>query len=180
MYTYRNIYIHCNCNQLVLRTYFFLHLFWRTMHLFLFSSCMCYITKRYIYIYICVCVCLCVSGQVMLIAQSPLTFVIHPFRSSLLAGSLDCILFLRRPNVLVFIGRSALVCPCLGVHRRISIMNLFFLLQQFWDVVFDLLSLWDGRKVAVQLLLCEVLLYIYMEVNDGKESDSMEENWKTK
>ena len=89
--------------------------------------------------------------HVVLIALSPLT---HSFSLSL-SLSLSFITFSRSSRLhlvsvqswcmLLFPVQSIQACPCVEVHKRISVMNSSFLLQQCWSCLFYLDGFWDGK-----------------------------------
>ena len=81
--------------------------------------------------------------QVMPRVQNTLTHFLYP---SLLFIPLCYI-----HTELLYVGWPTLVCPCVGVHRRTSLMRVTLLLQQSCSSYLD--GLWDRR-----LLFCELLL----------------------
>ena len=86
----------------------------------------------YIYIYITIIIKSSWNHRFLL-----LFFVIHPYRPSLPIGRpykadlspAHLVLLLSWPTW-VFAGCPALVCPCVGVHQRTSLMSLYLILRQ--------------------------------------------------
>ena len=94
----------------------------------------------YIYIYI-------------YISSSSLKLSHHPSLSSIV---LSCILS----------PQYTLVYPCVGVHKRTSLMNSFLLLQQCpTSCLFYFNNLWDRWHVAIQLLFYGVLHPEFVQVS---------------
>ena len=110
----------------------------RPTSLFLVCICYCILYSWYswigIYLYIYIYIYIYIyHDQLILIARIPLTLSHHSSLSSIALGRSSNTSGVRTELMHVFATWPTLVCLCVEVHRKTSLMNLFLLLQQ-WQV----------------------------------------------
>ena len=86
------------------------------------------------------------------------SFAIRPYHPSLRTGPPGCIQCPHR-------GWLVLVCPCVGVQKKTSLMSSSCFHQQYATSCSYLEGLRDSKQVTVQLLLSGVLLKIFVQDN---------------